>query len=346
MKHLATLTTIAAGAALALATPAYAQTNIKVEVNGKPVQFGTAKPQRVDGRVLVPLRGIFESLNASVLWDGAARTVTAMKGNKEILLFVGQRNAKVDGIDVMLDTPAQIIGGATMVPLRFVSEALGAGVKYEPSTQLVAINLDADAGAENYNNGMDKEVPVPKVIEAFTVLPVSLNQNLSSTASKKDARITAAIDTKGEADYGGIPMGSYLEGRVADVRAKKGDTPGVLELQFDKIRLPDGRAIPIDGSLYSLEADAIERTDDGVMVAKNKKKDNRLVYAGYGAGAGVLVGLLSNGKVSLEKALLGGLIGFVIGSAEKPKQTPSDVKLDRGTLLGVRLNENLVLTQK
>ena len=81
-------------------------------------------------------------------------------------------------------------------------------------------------------------------------------------------------------------------------------------------------------------------------VKKNKKKDNRMVYAGYGAGAGVLVGLLGDGKLSLEKALIGGLLGFVIGSVEKPKQQPTEVKLDRGTLLGVRLNEQLALKPK
>lgn len=337
------------GTALLLsANAAFAQGSpIRVEVNGNPVVFGATKPQRVDGRVLVPLRGIFESLNASVLWDSASRTVKAMKGSKEILLFIGQRNAKVDGIDVMLDTPAQIIGGATMVPLRFVSEALGAGVKYVPAQQLVAINLDGSDMAESYDgSGNATDATQTRIIDAYTVLPVALAQSLSSTASKKNDKFTATIDTKGEEDYGGIPRSAYVEGHVADVKAKSGDQPGVLELQFDRLRLPDGRALPIDGSLYSLDTEAIERTEDGVMVAKNKKKDNRMVYAGYGAGAGVLVGLLGDGKLSLEKALIGGLLGFVIGSVEKPKQQPTEVKLDRGTLLGVRLNEQLALKPK
>ena len=319
---------------------------IQVEVDGRPVKFGATKPIRQNGRVLVPIRGIFESLNASVNWNSSTRTVSAMKGNKEIMLFIGNRTAKVDGLDVMLDTPAQIIGGSTLVPLRFVSEALGADVKYMPDQMMVAITTGEGMGSgENFNNGNDESMPVPKLIEAYTVLPISLNQTLSSTDSKKGDKFTAIIQTTDEKAYGGIPLGSYIEGHVSDVRAKKGSEPGVLDLSFDRIRLPNGKTTPLAGSLYSLDSEAVDRDADGVMTAKNKNKDNRIVYAGYGAGAGVLVGLLSGGKLSLEKALLGGLLGYVIGSAEKPKQNPSDVKLARGTLLGVRLNEDLALKQ-
>ena len=94
----------------------------------------------LNGATLVPMRAIFEALGAEVKWDGATRTVTANKESTEIRLTLGQANAYVNGELKTLSTPAASIDGATMVPLRFIGEALGAEVKWEGASKTVRVN--------------------------------------------------------------------------------------------------------------------------------------------------------------------------------------------------------------
>ena len=129
--------------ACALVTSAFAQ--IRVEVDGNLVHFNDTQPRMIDGRVLVPLRGVLEHMGANVFWDPSRRLVTARQGQRDISLYIGQRSAMVDGRTVSLDVPAMIIGGSTMVPLRFMSESLGADVMWLSSRRTVRIDTALDA---------------------------------------------------------------------------------------------------------------------------------------------------------------------------------------------------------
>lgn|GEM_PF-2152987 len=110
----------------------------RVKINDKQMSFDVP-PVIKNGRTLVPLRAIFEELGAEVQWDEKTRTVTALKGDKVISLKIDSYDAEVDGSRVVLDVPAQIMNGRTLVPLRFVSEALGAIVTWNQRLQLVSI---------------------------------------------------------------------------------------------------------------------------------------------------------------------------------------------------------------
>ena len=102
---------------------------ISVQVNGNPVHFNNAEPQYINGRVLVPLRGVFENMGAYVQWHPNNRTVTAQRGATDVTLRIGEKWASVDGRTTSLDVPAMILNGSTMVPIRFLSESLGAQVE-------------------------------------------------------------------------------------------------------------------------------------------------------------------------------------------------------------------------
>src|SRR2546423_7277893 len=127
------------GAVLSLATVNAQAQGIRVTIDGNPVQFSGVGPREMDGRVLVPLRGVLEELGAYVEYDASSRMVSASKGDMNLELGLGQRFATVNGSRVDLDVPATTIAGNTMVPLRFVSEALGANVRWNPYTSTVAI---------------------------------------------------------------------------------------------------------------------------------------------------------------------------------------------------------------
>lgn len=96
-------------------------------------------PVNVDGRTMVPLRAIFEALGAKVEWDGATQTVTATKDDTTVVLTINSNEAWVNGKKVLLDVPAKLINENTMVPIRFVSEALGANVEWDNYSQSVII---------------------------------------------------------------------------------------------------------------------------------------------------------------------------------------------------------------
>lgn len=111
---------------------------IHVKVNGIPVVFDQP-PAIINNRTLVPLRAIFEALGASVNWDEATQQVTATKGDIIIIVKIGSTQATVSGETKTLDVPAQILNNRTLVPVRFISESLGAKVDWDEASQTVLI---------------------------------------------------------------------------------------------------------------------------------------------------------------------------------------------------------------
>lgn len=116
-----------------------AQSPITVLIDGTPLLLDVP-PVQIEGRVLVPLRGVFERLAAKVVYDPAGQTVTATREAVTIVLRLGSREARINNRIVLLDVPALALRGRTMVPLRFVSEALGARVDWEEATRTVQIH--------------------------------------------------------------------------------------------------------------------------------------------------------------------------------------------------------------
>ncbi len=117
---------------------AFAQSSVSVTLNGAPLTLNPA-PQVQAGRVFVPLRGVFEQLGASVVYDNG--TINAQKGrDRSVSLHVGSTQATVDGQPTTIDVAPFIVGASTYVPLRFVSQALGASVNYDANNRIVALN--------------------------------------------------------------------------------------------------------------------------------------------------------------------------------------------------------------
>lgn len=326
--------TLIAGS-LAIAAISSAQT-IRVNVDNDPVGFDGAQPMSIGGRVFVPLRGVFEEMGAFVEWNPATQMVTASKQQKRVQLKIGDESAWVDGQSIMMDAPARLVQGRTMVPLRFLSESLGASVQWIAPTRTVEINTGAIITNEPTRPPINT---TEMLIASGAVIPVMLEKELSSKTSQKGDRFTATVRSTGS-DYAGLPAGTKIIGRVVSAKAKEGNNPGMLELDFRRVQLPDGRTMDIDGSLIGMDNNSVERKDDGTYVAKSTRKDDRLVYAGYGAGAGLLVGLLT--KKPLEGAVLGGVLGYLFGEVERSQNRPADVTLKEGTEFGVRLDKDLV----
>ncbi|TWI57986.1 stalk domain-containing protein [Halalkalibacter nanhaiisediminis] len=111
---------------------------IKAFVNGEHPTFDVP-PMVKEGRTLIPFRTISEALQANVSWVAEDRAVVVEKDGVEVKLVIGVKQAFVNGQQVSLDVPAEIIDGRTVVPLRFLSEAFGANVQWEAETRSVVI---------------------------------------------------------------------------------------------------------------------------------------------------------------------------------------------------------------
>ncbi|QYR21766.1 C40 family peptidase [Paenibacillus sp. sptzw28] len=116
---------------------------ISIYLDGQQLQ-PEVSPLVINGTVLVPMRELFEGLGASLTWNNTDKTVTADKGDTTLTYRIGQLTANLNNQSLVLATPGQITEGYTMIPLRFVSEALGSTVKWEPETRSVQISSTYD----------------------------------------------------------------------------------------------------------------------------------------------------------------------------------------------------------
>ena len=112
---------------------------ISVTINGIKIAFDQT-PIIKENRTLVPLRAIFEAMNATVDWNDATKTVTSTKGNTSVSMTIGQDIFYKNGEVIQLDVPAQIVGGRTLIPVRAIAESFDCEVKWDSETQTVIIN--------------------------------------------------------------------------------------------------------------------------------------------------------------------------------------------------------------
>ncbi|WP_028608486.1 stalk domain-containing protein [Paenibacillus harenae] len=119
-------------------TPQRITASIGVRVNGE-IKVLPSQPQMINNRVYIPVRGLFESLGGTV---GYANDIVKISyNNHQTELKVWSTEAQIDGKKVMLDAPAQIVNGRTMVPVRFVGQSLGADVKWDAANRFVELTF-------------------------------------------------------------------------------------------------------------------------------------------------------------------------------------------------------------
>ena len=91
------------------------------------------------GSLMVPLRSMFEQMGATVSFDAATKAVTAQKEGAQVQVTLGKNEVIINGESRPLDVPPMMYKGTLMVPVRVISEALGAYVEWEPSQHLCVV---------------------------------------------------------------------------------------------------------------------------------------------------------------------------------------------------------------
>jgi hypothetical protein len=130
----------------------YAADDIVVYYNDVKVDFDIA-PVIFDGRTMVPMRAIFEAFGAFVEYVQETKQIIVKKEKLEIILTIGSKNASIIELgakrECTLDAPPYAIAGRTVVPIRFISESLGAKVEWNGQTRTVYINKSPDSVIQN-----------------------------------------------------------------------------------------------------------------------------------------------------------------------------------------------------
>lgn len=203
---------------------------VKVIIDGTTQTF-SQPAVIVDGSTLVPMRGVFESLGATIKWDNATRTVTATKDKTTIVLTIGKNYAHVNGTKVVLAKEALILNGSTMVPLRFVAEALGSKVGWDAPTYTATITSKTGSGTgvtaptptTNPSNPTSPTSPSTGTGSSYVVSGIDATQTKgrlygSTSQSQYDQVVKIAKDALAKLDSVEIPkaLTDYLyHGKVS-----------------------------------------------------------------------------------------------------------------------------------
>ncbi|MEG2001247.1 MAG: copper amine oxidase N-terminal domain-containing protein [Evtepia sp.] len=194
-----------------LATNVFA---IDLYIDGNKLELDVP-PVIVNGRTLVPLRAVSEFMGAGVVWNGETRAVSILKDGTEVYLMLGNTTAYVNGLEKKMDVPASVIGDRTMVPVRFVSDALNTNVKWDAASQ--SVRIDTTIPPDPVPTPVPTPAPAPQPTPAppTTPSPTTQDQNRIIYITKSGKKYHYDSTCNG---------GTYFESTLS-AALKKGLTP-------------------------------------------------------------------------------------------------------------------------
>ena len=312
---------------LACSMQTAAAKDIGVTLDGKTLTFATA-PCLDNGRVLVPMRGVLESLGYSVEWQNATKSVLATKSETSILMPLGSTQVKVNGKSVSVDAPAKLISGHTLVPLRFLAEYSGAEVVWDNAAKTVNITSKNTASTATPAVPEVKpavsepkaEVPAEKTFRDSLVHVHNGNKNGVAVVLSEDGLLATS--------YTLIKESTSLKLTFYNGKVYQGDIRVVgLDAEKDVVllKLEENDLYPIktstkykkDQSVFSLSVNPGGKY--GALNGKIHGVASGIMVAGIGAGAG-------NALFNENNEVIGLSTFYLTGSMHRASIPISDVK--------------------
>ncbi|MBO7744585.1 trypsin-like peptidase domain-containing protein [Paenibacillus sp. MWE-103] len=267
-------------------------------------------PVASKGTTFVPMRAIFKALHANVTWEGSTKTILAVKGTTTISLQIGAKKAVKNGKTIALTEAPMQVKGATMVPLRFIAEALGADVKYDAAKHVVRIS-SAEAIQQQKEAEWEKEQAAnqPKALTTKQVV------------AKNDGKVVMITTDQGLGSGVVIAEDEILTNYHVVADAAKASAT-----------LLNGRQIELQGLVgYSEEDDlAILKTKTPLGIAP--------VDIGLGVQKGDHVVAIGSPQ-GIQNTASDGLISNLSGAAGDPYQYQISVPIDHGSSGGGLFND-------
>jgi len=182
---------------------ASANDDITVIINGESVAFDDQTPIMVNGRVLVPVRFVFEGLGFDVDWNRSTSAAILERGNYTIVIVIGDSTFTVNGTSHDLDLPAQLINGRAMLPLGSILRAIGYDPIWSGTTRTVTISSTGN-------------IPVPAIFDVLDDIALSI---LPSHEILQAANATENREFIRSAAEAGVPIAQLIYGMLNSLHA-------------------------------------------------------------------------------------------------------------------------------
>jgi hypothetical protein len=185
---------------------------------------------------------------------------------------------------------------------------------------------------DNNNTNASAGVPTGLAIPHDTVMRVELMSNLSTDVSQKGDRFEAKVIEPKEYE------GAMLQGSVGRSQ-RPGKVKGTAELQltFDEIRFPDGRAAKMSAQVIEVlptgTSEGVGKVDSEGGVQGKDSTTNDVKKVGIGAGVGAVIGAIFGGG---SGAAVGATIGAGVGTAGVLRERGKDIYLHQGQQMRIR----------
>ncbi len=168
-----------------------------------------------------------------------------------------------------------------------------------------------------------------------TLLTATLNDDLSTRQAREGDRFTLTVESPYE--YRGESIEGHI---VAANRSRQVSGRAELTLDFDRIRLKDGRSADFDGNIESIHAangENVRVDSEGVIKADTSQTNRTVTRTGVGAAIGAVIGAIAGGG---KGAAIGAGVGAGAGAGSVFIQGADDLELARGSEISIRVANN------
>jgi hypothetical protein len=173
-------------------------------------------------------------------------------------------------------------------------------------------------------------------IAGGTVLPFRLTKKQSTIGIRMGELFVADLETSDVGvDPRSLSTGATLEGHINFIRRRKGDSPGVIGVVFNRLRMPDGHSYRLAGTLIGMDSNSVER-QNGRWVALPKSQSSGSKDLHRGPAGEALIPLVTKGHLVSDK-----MIGNDPAELKRHKSRYSDVDAEAGSKFGVLLTHDL-----
>lgn len=283
---------------------------IIVFVDTTQVEF-QVYPVIIDGTTLVPVRPLFEALGLEVGWNEEEQLVTGKTDGLEVTLKIGEARATVNQDVVPLLRAAEIQDGWTLVPLRFIGEATGAFVVWDPYNREISVVTEAFMAANHITREQlereielffaEMEEKMKDSTESTPPEPEEEDETPSEPAVPAKPVDLAALDGMYygfRSDFGGYECGgmcwdlyTFLPDRQVLIGLPEHGGPETIDCATEEcfgytvedglLKLDNGESLPIEKSddgflkINKVKLDSVLPVEAGTML------ENEYMYLGY-----------------------------------------------------------------
>lgn len=206
---------------LQIGNPIMTANNEEIEID----QGRDTVPLIVEGRTLLPVRAIIETMGGTVDWDDEQQTTVLLYGDNKIELRINSNIAYLNGEEKEIDVPPVIINGRTMLPIRFIAESFGFNVDWNSTEQIITINkaidekLTSDAEIQTVTTEEDRDIKALIVYYSYTGNTRRVSERMAEVIGADKYEIKTVNE---------YPKDEYETADVANEQRRSGNLPEIV----------------------------------------------------------------------------------------------------------------------